>query len=270
MTSNGSDVLADGGDRTAFIEPLRRGLLAWGARLLDAVFPPRCMACGTAVDRHGALCAPCWGDLQFLSQPLCRCCGMPLPESETGDGQFTCLPCATSPPAYRKARAAVLFEKVGADLVHKLKYADRTALAPPLARWMLRAAPDVVMQADVIVPVPLHRLKLLHRRFNQAALLAQALGKSAAKPVLAQALLRTKRTAPQVGLGRAKRAANVRGAFALNPRFAESIRDRHILLVDDVLTTGATVEACARVLLKGGAVSVDVLTVARVPDPENF
>lgn len=262
--------MATGNLRGSFIEPLRLGARRWGARLLDTVFPPRCMACGAAVEMHGALCAECWPDLQFLAEPLCRCCGVPLPESDPAEGHFTCLPCATTPPVFRKARAAVLFEKIGADLVHKLKYADRTSLAPTLARWMLRAAPDMVREADAIVPVPLHRTRLLRRRFNQAALLARELARAAEKPLWPQALLRTKRTAAQVGLGRARRAANVRGAFAANPRFAEPLRDRHILLVDDVLTTGATAEACARVLVKAGAASVDVLTVARVPDPEKF
>lgn len=219
---------------------------------------------------HGALCAECWPKLQFLAEPLCQCCGVPLPESEAPETGFTCMPCATSAPAFRSARAAVLFDEVGADLVHKLKYADRTALAPTLARWMLRAAPALVERADWLVPVPLHRGRLLRRRFNQAALLAQALGRLSGKPVLPQALLRTKRTPPQVGLGRARRAANVRNAFAVAPRFAEPLRRAHILLIDDVLTTGATAEACARVLLKAGAASVEVLTVARVPDPEKF
>lgn len=228
------------------------------------------MACGAAVEMHGALCADCWPALQWLAEPLCRCCGVPLPESAPQEGAFSCMPCATSPPAFRTARAAALFEKVGADLVHQLKYADRTALAPTLARWMLRAAPAMVAAADILVPVPLHRARLVRRRFNQAALLAHSLGKLASKPVLPQALLRVKRTPPQVGLGRARRAANVRGAFAINPRFAEPLRDRHILLIDDVLTTGATAEACAGVLLKAGAASVDVLTVARVPDPEKL
>lgn len=248
----------------------RAGVQRWGARLVDAVFPPRCMACAAAVNVHGAVCAECWPNLSFVAGPVCVSCGVPLPEDAPQEGQFACLPCATSAPPYRRARAAVLFDGVGADLVHKLKYADRTALAPTLARWMLRAAPELIAGADVIVPVPLHRWRLVRRRFNQAALLARALGRLAEKPVALDALQRPKRTASQVGLGRARRAANVRNAFAVQPGFAERLRARHILLVDDVLTTGATAEACTRALLKAGAASVDVLTVARVPDPDKF
>jgi ComF family protein len=242
----------------------------WGVRVLDSVFPPRCIACGQAVEMQGAVCGECWPGLTFLAEPLCRCCGVPLPEDAPGEGVFACVPCATAPPAYRKARAAVLFDRIGADLVHKLKYADRTGLAPSLAQWMLRAAPDMLAEADAIVPVPLHRTRLWRRRFNQAALLALALARKAGKPVWSQALLRRKRTAPQIGLGRTGRAANVRHAFAVSPRFAEPVRGAHILLIDDVLTTGATAEACARVLLRAGAASVEVLTVARVPDPDQF
>ena len=241
---------------------LAAGIGRAGTRMLDIVLPPRCLKCGTTVDTVGALCAGCWPSVVFLSRPQCAACGLPF-EFDLGPAAL-CGSCAAERPAFERARAAFRYDDGSKDLILRFKHADRTDSAPAFARWMARAGAELLEDADLIVPVPLHWLRLFTRRYNQAALLASALGKMSGKPAVNDLLLRRRRTPSQGGLGALARQRNVAGAFAVDARRRPLLGDKRVLLVDDVLTTGATVTACASVLLRGGARAVDILTVARV------
>lgn len=172
-----------------------------------------------------------------------------------------------SPPAYRRARAAVRFDEISRALVHALKYADRLDLAPMMGRFVAQAGREILAKADALVPVPLHWRRLWARRFNQSAMLAAAISRQAGVPVAANALKRVKPTAQQFGLSRTERATNVQGAFRVPPDGKAVVTRRRLVLIDDVLTTGATVDGCARALLRAGAANVDVLVFARVAEP---
>ncbi len=233
--------------------------------VLDLALPPTCIACRTIVSTSGSLCGACWSRLVLVERPFCERLGTPFP-FEAGEGRLS--PAAVmEPPAYDRARAAAVFGEVSQDLVHGLKYGDRLDLAVPMARMMVRAGGELLAQADLLVPVPLHRFRLWRRRFNQAAMLARAISRASGVAVQTDALVRIRATASQVSLSRAERRANVAGAFAVPERKSCEIAGRRIILVDDVLTTGATLDACARVLRRAGASGVDVLTFARVVDP---
>lgn len=235
------------------------------ARVVDAVLPPSCLSCGAPVDEAGALCGACWQALHFLELPLCECCGLPL--EGAGAGDLLCGGCIADRPRYRRARAVLGYDDASRKLVSRFKYRDRTEMAKSFAGWMARTGRGLMGECDLIAPVPLHPLRLLMRRFNQAALLALSMGRRSGLPVVPDLLRRIHFTPSQVGLSAEARRRNVAHVFRLRPRYAEEIKDMRILLVDDVLTTGATAEACTRVLLRAGAAAVDVLTLARVVTP---
>ncbi|PIW25910.1 MAG: amidophosphoribosyltransferase [Rhodospirillales bacterium CG15_BIG_FIL_POST_REV_8_21_14_020_66_15] len=246
------------------------GLLAAGRRLLDVILPPHCLACGVTVDEPGSLCPGCWDTVTFLGPPACARCGLPF-EFDVGEGTL-CAACIRRPPVYERARAVFAYDDASRDMILGFKHADRTEAAPAFGRWLARAGAELIGQADLVAPVPLHWTRLWRRRYNQSALLARALVRLArpgdrSLAVIPDLLVRRRRTPSQGGLGAAQRARNVRGAFRVNPRFQARLRGARVLLVDDVFTTGATVEACARVLLRAGAGAVDVLTLARVVRP---
>lgn len=241
-------------------QPIIAGL-GWAARrVLDALLPPRCLACGGLSETPGALCARCWEAVSFLTAPFCAQCGRPF-DVDPGPAAL-CGACVADPPAFARARAVMRYDDASKGLILRFKHADKTAAAPFFARWMARAGADLLAEADLLMPVPLHRWRLFHRRYNQAALLANALSRLSGVACRPDGLLRVRHTAPQGTKGRRERRGNVRGAFRLRPRVA--VEGRRVLLVDDVLTTGATIEECAGVLLDGGAAAVDVLTLARV------
>jgi ComF family protein len=244
------------------VTALAAGIKRVGNRVLDVVLPPRCLKCGTTVDAVGALCADCWPAIAFLASPQCAACGLPF-EFDLGPDAL-CGACAGERPAFERARAAFRYDEGSKDLILRFKHADRTDSSPAFARWMARAGAALLTDADLIAPVPLHWLRLFMRRYNQAALLASALGDLAGKPAVNDLLLRRRRTPSQGGLGALARRRNVAGAFAVDSRRRMLLQDKRVLLVDDVLTTGATVSACASVLLRAGAGAVDVLTLARV------
>jgi ComF family protein len=171
-----------------------------------------------------------------------------------------------SPPAYQRVRAAVRYDDVARTLVHALKYHDRTDLAPTMGRWMARAGHELLGAADVLVPVPLHWRRGWSRRYNQSGALAQAIGRQSGVKVAAEALRRVRPTEQQIGLSRAQRASNVQGAFKVAAERMADIQGRRVVLVDDVLTSGATSDTCARALLRAKAAQVDVLVFARVVD----
>lgn len=237
---------------------LRRAALA----ALDALLPPRCLSCGEPVDRQGGLCAHCWGGLVFVEAPLCACCGLPFPYPV--EGENLCGACLREAPPFGRARSVLVYDDASRPLVLAFKHADRTHAAGAFGAWLVRAGAGILDGADLLVPVPLHRWRLFRRRYNQAALLALAVGRAAGVRVVPDLLVRRRRTPTQGGLDRDGRRRNVAGAFALRRGMGEVVAGRRVVLVDDVLTTGATVSECARVLLRAGAAGVDVLTLARV------
>ena len=231
---------------------------------LDLAMPHLCAACREPVDGQG-LCPACWSKLSFISRPYCERLGIPF-VYDPGPGILS-MEAIADPPAYHRARAAVRFDEVSRALVHALKYGDRLELAPMLGRWLSQAGREILTEADGLVPVPLHWRRNWARRFNQSAMLAAAVSRQTGVPVAAGALKRVKATVQQVGLTRTERAANIQGAFRVPPEGKASVAGRRLVIVDDVLTSGATVEGCARALLRAGAANVDVLVFARVADP---
>jgi ComF family protein len=236
---------------------------AFFGRALDIALPTLCPACREPVGGNG-LCAPCWSKLSLIAPPYCERLGIPF-AYDPGPGVLS-MQAITDPPAYHRARAAVRYDDVARTLVHALKYGDRLDLAPTMGRWMANAGRELLAGADAIVPVPLHWRRQWARRFNQAALLAEVIAKAGGGRVAHAALRRVKATPQQVGLSQSERALNVQGAFRVPPPGKPEIAGRRLVLVDDVLTTGATVDACARALLRAKAAQVDVLVFARVVD----
>ena len=236
-------------------------------RLLDLLLPPRCAGCGAAVAETGALCADCWGAIEFLAPPACQRCAYPF-EYEVA-GQNLCAACSARPPVFDRARAVLRYDAGSRNMLLAFKHADRMDLAPIFARWLVRAGGELLAEADVVAPVPLHWTRLWARRYNQAALLGRAAAAEAKRPFLPDLLIRGKRTPPQKS-GRAARARNVAGAFSVRGRRRRDLEGRRVLLVDDVRTTGATLEGCARALKAAGATGVDVLTLALVVRPREI
>lgn len=223
------------------------------------LFPPVCAGCRNLVREPGTLCAGCWPRVRFIERPWCEVTGVPF-QHDMGEGAVS--PAAIAdPPPYARARAAVSYAGAARQIVQSLKYRDRTDLAPWMASWMLRAGSELLPDADLVVPVPLHRRRFFQRRFNQSAELGRHVARLAGLPFSAEALTRNRRTRQQVGLRANERQDNVRGAFRVVD--ASAIRGRRVLLIDDVITTGATVAAVSQALMKAGAREVDVLAFAR-------
>ncbi|THD42910.1 MAG: ComF family protein [Bradyrhizobium sp.] len=242
-------------------ERLRALAFGVGQTALDALFPPTCLACRAATGQQGALCPVCWRGMRFIERPFCERLGTPFAQ-DLGEGLLSPQAIA-DPPVFRRARAVARFEDGPARrLAHRLKYSDRGDLARPLGAWMARAGAELLADADAIVPVPLHPLRLWRRRFNQAAALAAAIAAKSGKRFEPRWLERVKPTRSQVGLTREQRAQNVQGAFRAAPD--APLRGLRVVLVDDVLTSGATANAASRALLRGGAAEVDLLVFARV------
>ncbi|MDF1599197.1 ComF family protein [Mesorhizobium sp. YIM 152430] len=226
------------------------------------IFPPTCLGCRRIVAAGGTMCVSCWGDIHFLDEPWCAVSGVPF-AFDMGAGAISPAVMA-SPPAYDRARAAVAYEGAARRLAQSLKYQDRTDLAPWLAGWMVRAGRDILDRADLIVPVPLHRQRFFTRRFNQSAELARAIASKTGRPLAADAVIRVKKTRQQVGLKAKERQDNVRAAFRVPEGSKALISGKHVCIVDDVYTTGATVSALAGCLRRAGAAEISVLTFARV------
>lgn len=241
---------------------VRAGWQACRNTAIGIVYPPSCIACQAATAQAQALCPRCWSGIGFIERPYCERLGTPFPV-DLGSGLLS--PAALAdPPVFGRARAVCRFDGAARELVHKLKYGDRTELALTMGAMMAQAGRELLTDAELIVPVPLHRFRLWTRRFNQASALAAVLARQGHAPLAHDALVRVKRTRQQVGLTRAQRADNLQGAFRVPPSARPQLEGRRVLLVDDVLTTGATANAAARALLRGGAAGVDILTFARV------
>jgi ComF family protein len=231
--------------------------------LIDFALPPLCASCHEPVADIG-LCPSCWSRLSFIAPPYCARLGIPF-GYDPGPGVLS-MEAIADPPSYGRARAAVRYDDVARGAVHALKYGDRLDLAPMMGRWMANAGRELLAEADALVPVPLHWRRMWARRFNQSAALADAVSAIAGIPVSAEALKRVKATVQQVGLSRTERAGNVQGAFGVPAPARGEVAGRRLILIDDVLTSGATIDACARSLLRAGAANVDVLVFARVVD----
>jgi ComF family protein len=252
------------------LAPLR--FLANGARrvglaLLDLLLPPNCVACDAPVSAPGLLCAECFRQTGFITEPFCAQCGVPFAASGLGGADRVCPGCRAAPPVFERARAALRYDTQGRRLILPFKHADRTEIASALAPHMARAGAILLREANLLVPVPLHRARLFRRRYNQAGLLALAVGRIAGRPCLLDALQRRRATASLGEKSAAERIVEVTGAFRVRPSRVGLVAGKRVLLIDDVMTSGATANACAAALFAACAVSVDVLVAARVPDP---
>ncbi|HOA49156.1 MAG TPA: ComF family protein [Novosphingobium sp.] len=234
------------------------------APVADLIYPPRCPLCGAAIAAQTGLCGTCWGDLAIPGDPCCSSCQRPFPEGVAA--QSLCAPCLADPPRHDGVAAGTLYNEASRKLVLAFKHGRRIAMAPMLARLIAARLPDEIGAGWIMVPVPLHRWRLWRRGFNQAALLAGELARLRGADLLVDGLVRRKQTPSLGGLGKAARARALSGAIAVNPRRAEGIRGAKLVLVDDVLTSGATSHACVSVLKRAGAKKVVVACFARVLD----
>lgn len=243
-----------------------RRILAVGRAAMDAavdvLLPPRCIRCGQMIGRGGALCPDCWTGLRFITPPCCAQCGFPFAQDEGED--VLCAACVADPPPFAQARAALVYNAASRPLIIDMKHRDRQDGIATFSGWLRQAGGPFLDEADAVLPVPLHRWRLIRRRFNQSALLARTLARDCGLDYLPLALVRSRRTPTQGGRNRRQRLLNVRGAFAVQEECRPQIAGRHLILIDDVYTTGATVMACSRALNRAGAASVRVLTLARV------
>jgi ComF family protein len=244
---------------------LRGAVEKAGRAALDLLFPPLCLKCRTRVGEPHMLCADCWNEIGFLDGAVCQLCGMPF-DIDPG-GETVCGPCHAQPRAFAKARALMRYDDASRGLILAFKY-DRLHHTPAFGAWLERAGRELLVETDTVVPVPLHRWRLWKRRYNQAAILGERLSRLSGVEFDPFALCRKRPTPSQGKMPSAKaRRRNVLGAFEVPPEAKVRIKGRRILLVDDVFTTGATLEACTRALKRGGAAQVQVLTLARVVKP---
>ncbi|WP_420548710.1 double zinc ribbon domain-containing protein [Curvivirga sp.] len=237
---------------------------------LNDLLPPHCLNCHVEISQSQAICSDCWSQISFIAQPICFCCGYPF-ENITGISNHSyCAACLAQKPKFHMARAAVTYNDLSRDLLLKFKHGDQQHIAPLFTRWLNMASlhfPDDI-KFDYVIPVPLHSRRLIKRRFNQAALLAKAFAKQNDLIYAANLLQRIKQTETQGHLTPKARRRNLHGAFRVSKKFQQSLQDRTVLVIDDVYTTGSTVEEAAKILRKNGAKEVYILTVARVMRPQ--
>lgn len=227
---------------------------------VDTVLPPRCVVTGEIVDKQGMIAPEAWGQLDFIADPICEQCGFPF-DFEVEKGSL-CASCLDYPPPFEAARSALKYDDVSRDMILGFKHADQTHNVRAFIPWLEKAGAESLQDADILMPVPLHHWRLIKRRYNQAAIIANALSKETKIPVIVDGLKRIRATASQGHLSSGERYKNVKRAFAVNPN--ANVKDKTIILIDDVYTTGSTVKECTKVLLKAGAKSVHILTLARV------
>lgn len=249
-------------EKSTWLEPLRARLGAAGRFVINLALPPACMACNRPVAESGALCATCWDRLRLIERPFCQRLAIPFgydigPEALSAEA-------IADPPPFNRLRAVAVYDELSGRIVQGLKYHDHVELARSIGAMMVRAAGDIAGEAQIVVPVPLHPRRLWQRRFNQSGMIAAEIAKRLERPHLPDLVDRIKPTRRQVGLKASERAANVQGAFRVSTEARAKLAGRHVLLVDDVYTTGATAKAVTRALLRGGAARVDVVVFARV------
>ncbi|MEI6798299.1 MAG: double zinc ribbon domain-containing protein [Pseudomonadota bacterium] len=231
--------------------------------LLHIAYPPQCISCGARVTSDFGLCGDCWRDTPFITGLVCNHCGVLLP-GEEADAPVLCDDCLTIARPWRAGRAALLYHENGRKLVLALKHADRLDIAHPAAAWMTKAAQPLLVPDMLVAPVPLHWWRLVQRRYNQAAVLSARIARLAGLSHCPDLLQRPRNTGSQEGRSRDGRFHNMSGALTLHPRRAARVQGRHVLLVDDVMTSGATLAAAAEACLAAGASDISVLVMARV------
>jgi ComF family protein len=246
--------------------------MSWGVNRMDSrtiqtalkvIYPPRCLTCSTLVDSDFGLCGSCWRDTKFVSGSICDACGVSLMGGDD-DGVHYCDDCQRAERPWHRGRAALLYKDSGRRIVLGLKHADRQDIVGPASKWMAAAAVDIIRPKMLVVPVPLHWSRLLKRRYNQAALLAQGVARELELSWCPDALQRLKRTLPLDGMGRDQRMSHLSGVLRCHPKRRHRVAGRSILLIDDVMTSGATLSEATRACLDAGAANVNILTLARV------
>ncbi|RID90969.1 ComF family protein [Gemmobacter lutimaris] len=230
---------------------------------VQLVYPPQCLSCDALVTTDFGLCARCWRDTPFIAGLVCDCCGTPLP-GEEGGAPVQCDDCLTIARPWGRGRAVMLYRDNARRLVMAFKHGDRLDLARPGAQWLHRAAVPLLQPDTLLAPVPLHWLRLFRRRYNQSALLAAGLARLADLPHCPDLLVRRRNTRSQEGRDREGRFRNMEDAIRVNDKRRWQVEGRPVLLVDDVMTSGATLGACADACLAAGAARVDVVVLARV------
>jgi ComF family protein len=230
---------------------------------VELLYPPRCLGCGVMVDTDFGLCGPCWRDTPFIGGLVCEACGTPLQGGHDGH-RIECDSCMKTPRPWQAGRSALIYKDRARQMVLALKHGDRAEIARPAALWLARAARELVQDNMLIVPVPLHWTRLIKRRYNQSALLATGLGQELGLPHCPDALVRFRRTRTLDGKSAAERFASLAGAISVNSKRRHRITARPVLLVDDVMTSGATLAACTEALKAAGSREVYTVTLARV------
>lgn len=238
----------------------------WIKQAIDILLPPRCIGTGEIVSAPGVVSPDFWTQLSFIETPFCSTCGLPF-DVQMPSGTL-CAACIDNPPEFDQSRSAVIYNDASRKLILSFKYGDRLNAVTTFIPWLKRTGANLIDTSDIIVPVPLHKSRLWQRRYNQAAIIALSLAKETQKICLVDALERVRATAPQKGLTKKDRYKNVLNAFRVYPESAENLKGKNILLIDDVFTSGATLNECARVLKKSGANRVNILTIARVTRDE--
>ncbi|GHA48070.1 amidophosphoribosyltransferase [Amylibacter ulvae] len=235
--------------------------------LIRAAYPPLCVSCGAETEAEQGLCANCWGDTYFIDGAICDSCGTPLIGEDMGD-VLICDTCTHSPPPWIQGRASVVYDGGGRRIVLALKHGDRLDVVIPLGEWMIKSGAELLRKTDIIIPVPLHRSRLFSRKYNQSSALANQIAKRTNIQTVPDLLIRNKKTKMQKGMSRVERIENQSGAIEMNPRFTELIGDKNVLIIDDVMTTGATMSVCADTCISAGAATVNTLVFARVARDE--
>lgn len=230
--------------------------------LVTALYPDQCVSCEALTDAPHGLCGRCWRETPFLEGHACAACAVPLPGAGDG-GDDLCDDCIAAPRPWARGHAVLAYEGRAKTFVHRLKYADRTDLARPAAAWMARKLLPVLPVGALILPVPAHRLRLLARRYNQSALIARGVGERLGAEVLVDGLLRTRATPKLDGLTAVERFSCLDGAIRANPLRGDALEGRLVVIVDDVMTSGATLSACAKAAMAAGAARVEVAVLAR-------
>lgn len=241
-------------------------MLSWlqksGRSGFGLLFPDTCLSCGVPVAKQGVVCAACWSELHFIEKPYCEVLGAPF-GLDFGPGMVSAEAIA-NPPDFTRARSATIHTNIARRLVSQLKYGDRTDLARWMSDWMIRAGSELLAETEIIVPIPLHRSRYFMRRYNQSAELGRAIARKSGLPFLPQAMMRARATKKQVGLSRNQRQDNVRRAFHVRPENEILIAGKSVLVIDDVLTTGATANSACKALLNAGATNTNLLTFSQV------
>ena len=230
------------------------------SQILNYIYPPRCISCSELMQETGRFCGACWAQLNFITKPYCRICCFEF-SFDPGEGNDICLKCSTTPPSYNLARSTLRFDENSKKLIHALKYYDSYFIASNFSKIIVNMHKDIMLNVDFVIPVPMHKWKRLFRLYNQSQVLASALAKEANVKMLPDVLMKIKHTKSQTGLSKKQRQENLKGSIAVVKK--DVIKGKKVILVDDVMTTGSTVDLCAATLKKAGAKEVVVVCVAR-------